>query len=476
MNQPMVSRATKLIKSLDADHLELARLPQLLEEGWDALRIVYPKGPTAKLASFLAQIRQAMQKQPYHRAVIIDLCPRPRAEVSFCQESAADLVVGQKVLIALGEKAGDLRLNLSIAAGDFFVSGARMFLGYGNVELKINSCETDFVTAEVLKGGNVEVGMDAHIPFSKRSDTLNDLSAIDFAMLRQHGVDHLILSGRLSLSELRQLKSDLKSKYHYEPWIHAKIDSDVAYEQLEQIFSELEGVVVSRKEMSLSINPSMIPMVTKEIIQRANDEAKVVITASEILGSMRKNPTPTRAEVSDVANAVWDGTNAVVLTEEVSAGKYASQATLMLSKIIADAELNAGEARNWKKHMPPVKDEVDAISYSAYLTAERVGARAIVCITQQGNTALRLASFQPPVPIIAVTFAQETVHRLAIVRGVRILYLPNRVAIEEILPLTNSLLKEHQIAEIGDRMVFVSITLSSLSAESSNLFTIQQVW
>jgi len=232
--------------------------------------------------------------------------------------------------------------------------------------------------------------------------------------------------------------------------------------------------VISRREMALTLNPVTVPMITKEIIQRCNDEAKIVLTASEMLASMRHNVTPTRAEVSDIANAVIDGTDAVLLSEEVANGRFGDKAVEVMARIIIDIESAATNIKpNWIKHTPTVANEMDAIAYHALRSAERVGAKAIVTITKNGNTPLKLASFRAPVPIIAVTFSAAVKRRLAIVRGVQTLLLDIDPNIDQVLPIVNDQLVRSSWLQAGDAVIFVAITLSPVGREASNLFTIQ---
>lgn len=476
MNLLSPERATKVIKSFDSNELKNHQIARNMPiEGWDAIRILYPtKGSFDGLKDFVGIMRDRLGDARRDRPVLIDVSSRARAMIRSFRENMEDLLLGQTVTFS-DEDGADVVLGVDDFKS-FVAAQAKMFVGYGNVELRIVSVAERSATCEVLKGGNIEAGMEVHIPSTRKPDTIFDLDQVRFDLLKELSVRHVIVSGKLDLKSIQELKKTLQEKYSYKPWLFAKIDSDIAYTRMEGLLSELEGVIVSRREMSLSINPSMIPMITKEIIQKCNDEAKIVITASEVLGSMRKNPTPTRAEVSDVANMVLDGADAIILSEEVSAGKYFERALSMLNKIILDSEANRHQISNWTKHLPPIRDEVDAVSYGAYKTAERVGAKAIVCITQHGNTALRLGSYHPPVTVIAATFARETLHRLALVRGIRAFFLPEKVKIEDIMHVTNDLLKSQGIAAVGDKIIFVSISLSSLSAESSNLFSIQQVY
>ncbi|MCX6126658.1 MAG: pyruvate kinase [Proteobacteria bacterium] len=254
-----------------------------------------------------------------------------------------------------------------------------------------------------------------------------------------------------------------------------RVDSRTVYEKLDELIPLVEGLLISRRELALTSNPATIPMLTKEIIQKSNNYAKLVVTASEMLGSMRRGPTPTRAEVSDIANAISDGSDAIMLSEEVTHGRFGARALGVMHNIIKDTERQHFSELNWMKVSPAIETEMDAISFSAYKTAERVGAKAIVCVTKSGNTALRLASYQPPVPIIAVTFDPSVAKRLSLVRGVQALVLDGDPAIGQVLPHVNDKLTNHSWLNAGDKIVFVSVTLSPVSKLASNLFTVQQL-
>ncbi len=226
----------------------------------------------------------------------------------------------------------------------------------------------------------------------------------------------------------------------------------------------------------MQMDPALVPMLTKEIIQKCNDFAKMALVASEMLGSMRHNVTPTRAEVSDIANAVFDGADAVVLSEDLAYGRYAERGLTLAIKTIEDAELTANDLPlNWIKKNPDITNEIEAITYSAYRAAYRNQAKAIVCITKAGNTALHLASYGVRTPVIAVTMAPDVVRRLRLVRGVMGILLDEAPDIEQVFPIINNLMTRKTWLADGDRYVFVSVSLSSVGKEASNLFTVQTI-
>ncbi len=159
--------------------------------------------------------------------------------------------------------------------------------------------------------------------------------------------------------------------------------------------STVEGVFLSRMDLALHIDPASIPMITKNIAENCSRSTKIFMVASEILGSMRNNPTPTRAEVSDIANAVRDGVDAVVLSEEVMLGKHALRAAETLDRVVADADAQLRVGANWRKQLPVIRDEMDALAFAALRSGDRVHAKVIVCLSRDGNTARTISFFNP---------------------------------------------------------------------------------
>ena len=244
---------------------------------------------------------------------------------------------------------------------------------------------------------------------------------------------------------------------------------------MDEMIENVDGIIVS-EELALSTNPALVPILTKEMVQSCHNKSKLAIVASEMLGSMRTNATPTRAEVSDIANAVYDGADAIMLSEDISSGKYAKKAYEIAQSVIYDLD-NAEKQheQNWVAGDYSVADEMDAVCINAMKTAKRVNAKAIVCITKSGNTALRLSSLNHEIPVIAVTFDNQVKRKLKVLRGVDSIVLEVDPSIDEVLPEVNDLLKDRSNLVVGDRIVFVTVTLSSMSKEASNLFTIQKI-
>ncbi len=481
-------RRTKIVWSFESRVLDEARAEQVLNEDVDALRLVLNRATAEQMPRFIDHLRSSFEKSKTTPGIgekiktvppiMIDLQEGARASIVGLTEPK-EISFGQKVLI--GEVGSGATFEIQSRQWDgLFRENSLIYIGYGNVVLRVLSLAGRKIEAETVQGGTVYPDTDMHIPSTRKTPRLSDYKSAELDVLLAKGFDFLVLPGVESKEDIRDFRkfTVAKSKsfgIESAPWMILRVDSAAIYEKLDELLEVVDGVLISRKDLALSMNPAQIPMVTKEIIQRCNDHAKIVLTASEMLGSMRRNVTPTRAEVSDIANAVIDGTDAVILSEEVAHGKYAAQALQVMRRTIADIESKTGEEPNWMKLAPTVATEMDAVSFTAYRTARRVQAKAIVCITKAGNTALKLASFRAPVPIIAVTFSPDVLRKLSVVRGVDGLVLGVDPKIDDVLPVVNDRLLRDSWLKAGDRIIFISVTISSLGREASNLFTVQQL-
>ena len=466
------TRRTKIIWSFEAKVLTDTWVSRISEEDVDALRLVFNKETSDNIPKFIDAFRESRKAGEKAPSIIVDVAEGARGAIANLKE-AKDLAYGDKVrfgVVGSGETFEVTTKNLS----GFFKKDEQVFLGYGDVVLNTLSVSSTVVELEVEQGGTVYPETDVHVPSTRVPSQVHDFDDKALGEIFKRKVDFVVLPGVRTLESLRTFKAYFeKMCAGYRPWTILRVDCEEVYNELDTLMAEVDGVLISRREMALSFDPATIPMLTKEIIQRCNDQAKLAFTASEMLGSMRRNVTPTRAEVSDIANAVSDGTDAVVLSEEVTHGKYADKALQVTRRIIADAEQRTDETPNWIKLAPSISNEFDAIAYTAYRTAERVKAKAIVCITKAGNTALKLASFGLPVPVIAVTFDKDVLGKLALVKGVNGVALDIDPTIDDVLQTVSDRLVRDSWLKSGDKIIFVSITLSSVGREASNLFTVQ---
>ena len=386
----------------------------------------------------------------------------------------------------------DMRSQLKI--------GSQLVISYGQTVLDITQMETmgESLRLKVVASQPCQLlsGMDVQskdLPHNLLPLLAQDEEVISHRF--KNIADYVVVHGVFSRDELLKLKARVMpektgqgslrhpsvsvgpavrdSKATLPPrWIW-KIDSKESLELLPTILDCVDGVLLSRSELGFSTPTNGLPIIQKDLIARCNNAAKIVIVASELMYSMRVNPNPTRAEVSDMANAAADGADALLLAEEVTEGPFGS----IVAEMSRDTLVNAAPylESNWNRVEFQAKSDEDAIAYGALKVARDVGARAIVCLTEGGYTAFRLASLRTPIEIVAISYNENIMRQLNLVNSVQGMTIDNTLPFDQILAETK--LKLHQSFGFhkGDKIVFVSLTASSVSARNSNIFTVQEI-
>ncbi len=466
-------RRTHVIWSFEASCLTDELIKTIDPNKVDAIRIVSNRGEMDQVIQFCRRIKREVPMAKEKLPLMVDLYDHPRG-IIVGLDAPREFKFGDEVRISPKEGQGDLLIHTDEWPG-LFAADHSVYLGNGMVVLKAKEVKKDLVVLEVIQGGQIHPGADVQVPETRKQVKLENIPEEAWRAASDPDIDYLILPSIDDSADLERITRRIEGQAN-SPWLLLKVSNKATLKNLGDLLPFVHGVVVSRVELSMRMDPALVPMVTKEIIQKCNDYAKISVVASEMLGSMRYNVTPTRAEVSDIANAVFDGADAVVLSEELAYGKFAVKGLALAIKTIEDAE-SATESQplNWVKKHPDITNEIEAVTYSAYRAAYRNQAKGIVCITKAGNTALHLASYGVQTPIIAVTLSQDVVRRLRLVRGVVGILLDESPDIEQVFPIINSLMVRKTWLQDGDRYVFVSVSLSSLGKEASNLFTVQMI-
>lgn len=469
------NRTVRVIWSVDVNGYSKEQAQQISESNVDGVRIGYTASKRQDAVDFVSEITKNFGSLAKTPMLMLDITPPARGKLVGFEDSIV-LESGSKVKILPDGTSGDADFFVQTSDWEnLFKDAPTVYVGYGDAVLKPIKVSKSEVIAEVDNGGTVKLNSELHVPGTRKAVNLN-IEDLKFDEFRKLGVNALVIPGSISLENAKAIRAQFPSDEPSSPWLFYRIDSQDAYEKVEEMISFFDGVIISRRELALTANPALVPILTKELIQLCRNRAKVTFVASEMLGSMKFNATPTRAEVSDIANAVYDGADALMLSEELSEGKYAQKAYDVAQSIIIDLEnSNDKHEQNWMVGDVVIKDELDSVCINAMKTAKRVNAKAIVCITKSGNTAVRLSSLNTEMPIMAVTFDEQTKRKLSILRGVEGLTLRVDPSIDEVLPEVNDLLKDRGQLKSGDRIVFVTVTLSSMSREASNLFTIQSI-
>ncbi|RME65466.1 MAG: pyruvate kinase [Nitrospirae bacterium] len=295
--------------------------------------------------------------------------------------------------------------------------GHRVFIDDGNIKLKVQKKTRDHIIAVVLEGGPLKSHKGVNLPDTKISIspfTDKDREDLDFGL--SIGVDYVALSFVTSEREVKNLKDYMVSKGFYVPVI-AKIERPEALSRIDRIIMEADGIMVARGDLGVEVPLEEIPIIQKDLIRRASEAGKVVITATQMLESMIYHSSPTRAETTDVANAVIDGSDALMLSGETSVGRYPVQAVRTMAKIIRYTERHIREVLH-PAHRPLKLLEEDPVSFSvaegAVKTAENLNASSIVALTRSGFTARIISKLRPSVPVIALTPDEKTLRKLAL--------------------------------------------------------------
>lgn len=337
--------------------------------------------------------------------------------------------------------------------------GNRILLDDGLLEFKVTSRLDKELKAEVIVGGLLKSRKGVNLPNVKISIpalTEKDIKDLEFGI--EQDVDIIALSFVRSAKDIRDIVSRVRAAGS-QAAIIAKIEKPEALEVIDEIIEECDGIMVARGDLGIEIPTEEVPMVQKTLIEKCRIAGKPVITATQMLDSMINNPRPTRAESSDVANAVIDGTDAVMLSGETAAGKYPMEAVNVMDKICRRVEEHRTKLYNslafdkpeWKE-----KQVVESLSYSCVSIAENVEAKVIGTLTNSGSTARRIAKFRPKAPIIAFTESQKVRRQLNLVWGVHSVRVDKIFDMDMGVKLMEEFLQENGFVKKGDRAILTT--------------------
>ncbi|MDF1580217.1 MAG: pyruvate kinase [Desulfuromonadales bacterium] len=416
-------RRTKIVATVGPACASVAGLKALVEAGADVFRLNFSHGEQAEKAEIIDHIRTLSKARRQAVAILGDL-QGPKIRTGIMADGEMLLTAGTEVTMTTRPVSGAGTLiptTYHNLPGDV-TAGDRILLDDGLLELKVLGIAGSEVQCRVIVGGLLKDRKGINLPgvaVSTPALTEKDLADLRFCI--DHGVDYVALSFVRNAADVEQLqrlifqeKSSLK--------VIAKIEKPEAVTNFDAILEVADGIMVARGDLGVEVNPELVPLIQKKIIRKCNAVGKPVITATQMLESMVNNPRPTRAETSDVANAILDGTDAVMLSAETAAGKYPVEAVELMVRVALDVETDPALR---EQVFQPLSGEhsyrslPEAISQAACRVAENVGAAAILAFTQTGSTAALVAKYRPALPIYALTPTQTVRRRLALYAGVR---------------------------------------------------------
>ena len=350
----------------------------------------------------------------------------------------------------------------------------KILLDDGLMELVVIEVEGAIVKAKVIEGGFLKDRKGMNIPEAKLPVdclTEKDLSDLEFGL--DNGVDYVALSFVRHPDDMKRLRQLVNAK-RPETKIIAKIEMLEALDNLDAIIKESDAVMVARGDLAVEVGHTMLPGHQKEIIEKCNKNKCPVITATQMLDSMVNNSRPTRAEITDVANAVLDGSDALMLSAESAAGKHPFKCIRTMSEIICEVEKNKSNYYIDVDSKSDFSGTPEVIAASACVAAQKLKARVIVCLTTTGKTATMISSHRPRSRIIAVTDLQSTLSRLQLVWGIQTFAIPDYSNFDEVVDLTERLLLQYGLVSAGDKIIF-TLGLPVERKEKTNAIRVHEI-
>jgi pyruvate kinase len=413
---------TKIVATMGPATADVQVLEAMYNEGLDICRINFSHGDYDAVLSTVKNIRDLNKKLNRHVGILADL-QGPKLRIGVIKNNLVQLENGKEISITTKEKEGDAE-EIYITYPQFpqdVKAGELVLIDDGKIHLKvIDTNGKDSVRCRIISGGPLSSKKGVNLPNTKISLpclTLKDLRDLDFAL--EQDFDWIGLSFVRSVTDIVELKEIIKNKGKRARVI-AKIEKPEAIKEIDNIIDVTDGIMVARGDLGVELPMERVPLIQKMLVQKCIEMSKPVIIATQMMESMITSYTPTRAEVNDVANAVMDGADAVMLSAETSVGKYPVKVIEIMRRIITEVE--ELDTIYHKEHTPQIKTITyitDSICYNACSLAHHAGAKALISMTNSGYTAFKLSSHRPKAPIFIFTDNRSLLTTLSLVWGVR---------------------------------------------------------
>src|SRR6202161_4704197 len=454
----MMFRHSKIVCTMGPATSTARMIERLIEAGMGVARLNFSHGTHAEHAERIALLRDAAMKHQKPIAILGDLQGPKIRTGSLAGKTPVELKAGQRFVITTAKVVGDAnRVSTTFRPLPREVHrGNRILLSDGLIELRVTQVRGQEVTCEVVNGGTLGENKGINLPgVQLRVPALTAKDRADLAFALKQGVNYVAVSFVRHAEDVGLAKNLIRRAGRDTPVI-AKLEKPEAIENLDAILRVADGVMVARGDLGVEMNPERVPVVQKTIIARARHFRRPVITATQMLESMTENPRPTRAEASDVAHAIFDGSDAVMLSAETASGKYPIEAVSMMAKIIAEAE-----ASDWDSppRVPLEKLKVaETVAELVCHASRELHMKLIAVFTHSGFTARLVSCYRPAVPIIAFSPEAETRRPMALIWGVMPRHIPDVRKIDGLAAVAEKRLLEERLVRKGDVIGIVAGT------------------
>ncbi len=471
-----MTNRTKIIATIGPASRSKSVLRKMILEGMNVARLNLSHGSYDEHAAVIHHIRSLAKELARPIGILFDLQgPKIRTGTlkggkpvllkrnSTIRITTSEVEEGSAEIVSTSYK----QLSKDVKQGD------RLLLDDGLIELKILSVDKNTVLCRVVNGGELKEHKGINLPgvdISAPSLTEKDKRDLDFGI--RSGVDFVALSFVRSAQDIRELKNRIQKKGADIPVI-AKIEKPEGVKSLAEILEITDGIMVARGDLGVEMRPEKVPMIQKDMIRKSIAANKVVITATQMLETMSSNPVPTRAEASDVANAIFDGTDAVMLSAETATGKYPVQAVQMMRKIAAEAEASSFMRYNSRYPKDPNTLVAQAVAQSAVDILNELDAMAIIVFSVSGKTSKSISKQRPAVPIYAFSPSRDVYNRLSLAWGVTPFIIPEIRSTQKLIDAGEAILREKKMVKPNNLVIVV--TGLALKSGSTNMIKIHKV-
>jgi len=469
-----VIRSTKIVATIGPASREPEVLRAMVEAGMDVARLNFAHGSPDQHAETVERIRAAASAAGREVAVLQDV-PGPKLRLGPIAGDVVQLPVGSEVTLVVGEdeEAGDSRLPVAWPGfAELVEAGQVVYLADGAVRLRVREVAGEEVHARVEVGGSLASRQGINLPnvtVSLPAVSGEDLELIDAGVAM--GVDFIALSFVRRREDLEPVRRHLGDR---EIPLIAKIEKPLAASNADEIIEDADGVMVARGDLGIELPIEEVPLVQKRILHIAGKKLKPSITATQMLESMVQSTRPTRAEVADVANAIFDGTDAVMLSQETAVGHYPCEAVAMMASIALATERQLPYGRFLTERAARGDDEAATIAFGAVGAAYQLGLKALVVPTMTGGTARVISAHRPQAPVLALSPRPEVVRRCCLLWGVRGELNQEPEGTTALIEACAAAARRCGFAEPGDK-IGITAGLPAHRAGGTNLFKVHRI-
>lgn len=452
-------RKTKIICTLGPAVDSDERITQIINAGMDCARLNFSHGTHEEQEVRLNRVRRIAGELNRHIPILLDT-KGPEIRLKDFEGGSVIVEKGSLFTFDTDKETPGTKERIGLTYDKLAKNvevGTRILVDDGKIDLKVTAIKGSKVICKVVTGGKLSNHKSINIPNVEiPMPYLNDVDKSDLLFGIEHNVEYIAASFVRCADDLKKLRKFLKDNGGQDIKVISKIENGQGINNFDEILELSDGIMVARGDMGVEINFEKIPAIQKMMIEKCNREGKIVVTATQMLESMTENPRPTRAEVSDVANAIYDGTTVIMLSGESAAGRHPVEAVRTMANIAVNAENTINYYEKYVDSSADMEPNLkNAICASAYNAAKYLDAKAIVVLTRSGATANILSRFHPECPVIAATISERGRNQLNLVWGITPVAAENLDSADKFVEYAVSKAMESRLVKRGDNIVVI---------------------